>query len=272
MFSLVALSLTLLTPAATPAATPRPSPRRPAAAATATPRPPAAPAAIVPFADGERTTYSVSWSAMTAGTASLSVRAVRNADGIDAWTAHAEVTPSSMLSSLYTLSYKADSTFDARTLLPRSSLVDSLEGSRRRIRRTVFDQNKRKAQYSVTIGDTVTRSVDIAAESQDILSIVYKIRTLPLATGFRQALAVCDNGRRYTFDFSVGEKTTLTTVLGALPAYKVAPRVVGEDGKVEPSQKTMWFSADDRRLLLRAESTLTVGKVILELASVTPGK
>jgi hypothetical protein len=274
----LATSLSSAAPSAAATPTPKPSATRPAAGAkrppAATPTPaPVAPPAAVPFADGERMTYNVAWSAMTAGTASLTVRAGRTSNGVvDTWNAVAEVTPSTMLSGLYTLAYKAETTFDARTLLPRSGLVDSLEGKRRRIRRTVFDHARKKAQYSVTIGDTVTRSVDIGAESQDILSIVYKMRTLPLASGFRQSISVCDNGRRYTFDFSVGPKETLTTPLGALAAFKIAPRVVGEDGKVEPSQKTLWFSADDRRLLLRAESTLTVGRVILDLAAYTPGR
>jgi hypothetical protein len=270
------LTVASLAPSATPTPNPastRPSPG-PKRVAAATPTPvPKAPPAVVPFGDGERTTYNVAWSSMTAGTASLAVRAGRTTGGVvDSWHAAAEVTPSTMLSGLYTLAYKAETTFDASTLLPRSSLVDSLEGSRRRIRRTVFDHARKKAQYSVTIGDTVTRPVDIAAESQDILSIVYKIRTLPLASGLRQTIAVCDNGRRYTFDFTVGPKETLTTPMGQIAAFKIAPRVVGDDGKVEPSQKTLWFSADDRRLLLRAESTLTVGRVILDLASFTPGR
>jgi len=209
---------------------------------------------------------------MTAGTATLSVKASRGANGIDSWSARAETLPSSMLSSLYTLRYLAESTFDARNLLPRRSLVDSTEGKRRRIRRTAFDHGAKKVQYSVTIGDTVTRSIDIAPESQDILSIVYKLRTLPLAVGYRKSIPVCDNGRRYTFDITVGERTTIKTPLGELAAWKIAPRLVGENGAVEPGQKTLWLSADDRRLLLRAESVLTVGKVVLDLTSFTPGR
>ncbi len=271
----VLLALALQSPPAAPRATPprpaRPAARTTAATPTAAPSPVPTPASV-PFADGETSTYAVSWSGMTAGTATLSVKANRGANGIDTWSARAETVPSSMLSSLYTLRYLAESTFGARDLLPRRSLVDSTEGKRRRIRRTTFDHATKKVQYSVTIGDTVTRSIDIASESQDILSIIYKVRTLPLAVGFRKSIPVSDNGRRYTFEISVAEKTTLKTPLGDLPAWKIAPRVVGEKGAVEPGQKILWLSADDRHLLLRAESVLTVGKVILELSSFTPGR
>ena len=209
---------------------------------------------------------------MNAGTALLSIKAVRGATGIESWTARAVAVPSSMLLTLYTLNYSAESTFDARTLLPRRSVVDGTEGKRRRIRKTTFDHARKKAEYSVTIGDTVSRTIDIAPDSQDILSIVYKVRTLPLAGGFQRTIPVADNGHRYSFSISVGEKATISTSLGPLPAFKVTSRVVGADGKVEPGEKTMWLSADDRRLLLRAETTLAVGKVTLELASFTAGK
>lgn len=247
-----------------PKAAPTPPASRPAAPAPALPE--------VPFSDGETAAYDVSWSSMTAGRATIAVRAVRGKDGIEAWSAQADALPSSMLSALYTLKYRAESTFDARTLLPRRSVVDGTEGRRRRIRRTTFDRGSKKAVYSVTIGDTVSRSIDIDAESHDILSVVYKIRTLPLAAGFRRRIPVCDNGHRYSFEIVVGEKATLKTPLGEIPAWRVTPRVTGEDGKPEPSQKTLWMSADSRRLLLRMESTLSVGKVTLDLASYTPGR
>lgn len=245
-------------------------PPRPASAAPAV----AAPAALaeVPFWDGETSRYDVSWSAMTAGQATLSVRATRGPSGIETWNARADAMPSSMLSALYTLRYHAESTFDARTLLPRQSLIDGTEGQRRRIRRTTFDRSARTARYSVTIGDTVSRTIDIDAQSHDVLSVVYKIRALPLASGFRARIPVCDNGHRYVFEIAVGEKTILKTPLGDLPAWKITPRVTGEDGKTEPSQKTLWLSADARRLLLRVESTLAVGKVTLALAAYTPGR
>lgn len=267
--SFLVLALSLQARTAPPKTTPARAPR---AAATSTTAQTGMPAIPVPFADGESTTYAVSWSAMTAGTATLSVKASRTPGGIDAWVARAETVPSSMLSALYTMRYLAESTFDARTLLPRRNLVDGTEGKRRRIRETVFDQAGRKAQYSVTIGDTVTRSVDIASESQDILSVIYKLRTLPLAVGFQKTIAVCDNGHRYWFEIAVGERTSVKTPMGELAAWKISPRVIGEDGKTEPGQKILWLSADDRRLLLRAESVLTVGRVILELSSFTPGR
>lgn len=257
---------------------PKPAPRVPAttgaktASAKAPLVPSPAPAAEVPFADGEKTTYDVSWSAMSAGQATLSVRASRGASGIEAWSARADATPSSMLSTLYTLRYHAESTFDARTLLPRQGLVDGTEGRRRRIRRTTFDRAARKAKYSVTIGDTVSRTVDIDPQSHDVLSVLYRIRALPLAPGYRTRIPVCDNGHRYTFEIAVSERTTLKTPLGDLPAWKITPVVTGEDGKAEPGQKTLWLSADARRLLLRVESTLAVGKVTLTLASYVPGR
>ena len=225
----------------------------------------------VPFGDGERSLYNVAWSGMSAGTATVSIRASRGPLGIDAWTARAEAAPSAMISSLYALQYAAESTIDASTLLPRRSVIDSTEGNKRRVRTTVFDQIGHKAEYSVTIGDTVSRTIDIAPESQDILSILYLVRTLPLAPGFRKSVKVFDNGKRSNFDITVGERIVLKTAIGDLPAWTIAPRVTGEDGVAEPGQNVLWISADDRRLLLRADFVLTVGKVTLDLASFAPG-
>ena len=248
----------------------RQAPKAATPRAAASPPPPQAAApspAPVPFGSGERATYNIAWSSMTAGTATLSIGAVRNARGLEAWIARADATPSAALSALYTLKYSAESTFDARSLLPRLGLVDSLEGKRRRVRKMVFNHAGRKAQYSVTIGDTVSRSIDIASDSQDILSVLYKIRTLPLAGGFRTTIPVCDNGRCYGLNIAVGEKSALTTALGSIEAFKVVPSVAGETG----GPQALWLSADDRRLLLRAESTLPVGRITIELATYAAG-
>src|SRR5688572_11986367 len=83
-------------------------------------RPPAPPAAQakpaakqerpVPFAAGERLSYSVSWSSyVTAGHALMSVVEKKPSYGSTAYYVVVEGRPTSLLSKLYDLYYKADS-------------------------------------------------------------------------------------------------------------------------------------------------------------------
>ena len=83
----------------------------------------------VPFAAGESLTYDISWSTfLTAGSATVSVKEKKPSYGSTAYYIVAEGRPTTMVSKLYTLYYKADTLLDVFTLLPQRGSVYSEEG------------------------------------------------------------------------------------------------------------------------------------------------
>ena len=81
----------------------------------------------VPFAVGETLEYDVGWSSyLTAGTATLSVRAKKPSYDSVAYYVVAEGQATGLVAALYPAYYKADTLLDVYTLLPQRGSIYSL--------------------------------------------------------------------------------------------------------------------------------------------------
>ena len=260
---------TAKTPAKTPAKAPagqKPAAKKPAAAPA---RKPAAPRveAAVPFAVGETLTYDVSWSnTLSAGTATLRVAEKKPSYNSVAYYIVAEAQPGSVLSRLYTLYYKADTLLDVYTLLPQRGSLFSKEGKRQRMKITEFNQNARTAKFQMQTASLMVKDLAVPADAQDILSAIYSLRASPATTGDRLSLAVADSGRLYNVEFVVGARENVKGPGGAnIAALRVTPNITDDRRQAVGRGTVMWLSDDARRVPLRLEAQLTVGRFVLSL-------
>lgn len=246
--------------------------RKPAQAKPAPPRP-AAPrqaparrtAQAVPFSVGETLTYDISWSSyLTAGTATLAVKEKKPSYGSDAYYLVAEGRPTPLLAKLYDLYYKADSLLDIYTLLPQRGSIYSEEGTRHRMKVTLFDQAKRRAQYEVQTRTVVKKDLAIAPYSQDALGAVYVLRAIPLKQGDKFSIPICDAGESYRVQISVGGIESVKTGIGEVRAWRITPTLPSAD---QARRLTIWISDDARKLPVRMQAQLAVGSFDLTLRS-----
>ena len=279
LLAVVTLSVTSLGFAAqTSGAKPQPkktAPAKPPAKPTQkpatkpTPSPPRAVArveAAVPFAVGETLTYDVSWSStVSAGTAVLRVQEKRPSYNSTAYYIVAEAQPGSLLSRLYTLYYKADTLLDAYTLLPQRGSVFSREGKRQRMKITEFNHGSKSARFQMQTSRIMVKDLAVRSDTQDLLSAIYSLRTIPATTGDRVSMAVSDNGRMYMTEFAFGAPETLKTSFGSVSAIKVTPMIRDDAGQPVARGSSLWLSNDDRRVPLRLETQLAVGRFVLAL-------
>lgn len=234
-------------------------------AAPAPPKP-AATERAVPFKPGETLTYDVSWSNyLTAGSATVSVKEKKPSFGSVAYYVVAEGRPTPLLSKLYTLYYKVDSLLDVYTLLPQRGSVYSEEGRRRRMKITRFDHTTRKAQYEVQTATNVKQDLTLSPYSQDALSAIYVLRSIPLSAGGKMTMPVSDSGKNYRVQISVGAPEPVQTGLGSLRAWRITPVILDPAGKPEGRGMAIWLSEDARRLPVKMEGQLTVGKFVITL-------
>ena len=237
--------------------------KKPAAPA---PAKPAATEKAVPFKAGETLTYDVSWSNfLTAGTATVSVKEKKPSFGSVAYYVVAEGRPTPMLSKLYTLYYKVDSLLDAYSLLPQRASIYSEEGRRHRMKITTFNHATRKAQYEVQTATNVKQELTLAAYSQDALSAIYVLRSVPLSAGGKMTMPVSDSGKTYRVQITVGASEAVQTPMGSIRATRIIPVIVDEAGKPEGRGMSLWLSDDTRRLPVKMEGQLTVGKFVITL-------
>lgn len=241
---------------------PRSKPEAPAARAARTERP-------VPFRAGETLTFDVSWSQyLTAGTATVTVREKRPSFDSTAYYIVAEGRPTALLSKLYTLYYKADTLLDAFTLLPQRGSVYSEEGSRKRMKATRFDQAARRGAYEMKTATLFKKDLALPPFTQDPLSAIFVMRALPLKLGTKLTMPVADNGKIYRVQVLVVAQEALATPLGRLAAWKIVPTILDERGKPAGQKMGLWISDDGRKLPLKLEADLAVGRFVIVLRDV----
>jgi hypothetical protein len=259
----VALALPALGPAQSAKPTPPGAKPAPAAPAPRKEQP-------VPFPVGETLTYDIGWSTyVTAGTATLKVEAKRPSFSSTAYYIVAESRPTPLLARLYTLYYKMDTLLDVYSLLPQRGSVFSQEGKRSRMKTTMFDRAARRAQYEIRTATSAKASVTVPAYTQDALSALYVVRSLPLKIGDRFTMPVSDNGKVYQVHMTVGGVEAVRTGIGSVQATKLTPTITGPDGSAGRAM-AIWISNDARRLPVRLEAQLAVGTFTVILRQVTP--
>jgi len=220
----------------------------------------------VSFTVGERLEYDVSWSSyLTAGTVVLQVAEKRPSLGSVAYYVTGEAQPSSLISSLYTIYYKADTLIDVYSLLPQRGSVFSREGKRQRMRVTSFDHNARKARFEMQTSTHMVRELQVPTDAQDVLSMIYALRQLPLEPGRSIPFTVSDGGYLYTGELAVTGREAVAVPAGKVRAIRVAPRLLNETGEAIAKDSVLWLSDDARHVPLRLDMPLAAGRFVLSL-------
>lgn len=225
----------------------------------------------VPFKLGEVLEYDVGWSSfITAGTATITVKEKKPSYGSTAYYIVAEGRPTPLVSKMYTLFYKADTLLDAFSLLPQRGSLYSEEGKRHRMKTTTFNQAAKRATYEVQTRTLVSKDLAIPGFSQDALSAIYVLRSIPFKPGEKFNMPVADNGNVYKVQMQVGAVEPIKTPMGTINGLKIVPVITGPD-KDAPRGLAMWISDDARKLPLKMEAQLLVGKFTITLRQVTGG-
>jgi hypothetical protein len=219
----------------------------------------------VPFKAGEVLEFDVGWSTfVTAGTATVSVKEKKPSYGSTAYYILAEGRPTSLVSKLYTLYYKADTLLDSFSLLPQRGSLYSEEGKRHRMKTTIFNQAAKKATYEVETRTVVKKDLAIPGFTQDALSAIYVLRSIPFKAGDKFNMPVSDNGQIYKVQMQVGAVEPVKTGLGTINGLRIVPVITGPD-KDSPRGLALWLSDDARRLPLKMEAQLLVGRFTVTL-------
>jgi hypothetical protein len=223
----------------------------------------------VPFTAGETLEYDVSWAAfLTAGSATITVREKRPSFDSIAYYIVAEGRPSALVGRLYPVYYKADTLLDVFTLLPQRASLFSQEGNRQRMQSIRFDQPRRTAEFEMTTSTVVKRSLKLRADTHDPLSALFAIRAMPLRHGFKTTMDVANADQILRVQVTVQDRAAIATPAGRFDAWRVTALVVEGPGGMKGRGITLWISDTERRLPVRMEVEMAVGRVALTLRTV----
>ena len=167
-----------------------------------------------------------------------------------------------------------ESTVDPQpfTVLRTSKLEE--QGKRVRASEAVFDHDARKVTWTES-DPNQTQPPRISAQDfsepiQDILTVIYFLRTQNLEVGKSFDVPLSDSGRVYRFSVAVVESKQIKTVLGLVNAVRVDPALFGDNGVVRSrGSLSVWITDDNRRLPIRAQLKVNIGTFDIKLKKVS---
>lgn len=189
-----------------------------------------------------------------------------------AWDISGDATAKGFLLKLFGARYHLhiDSiiTADSFTVLRNKKV----EEDRGRVRTTegVFDHATRKVTWTQYDGDQSkpvdSRTIDFTEPIQDVLTVLYFVRTQHLQPGQTFDIPLADNGQVYRCSVKVMERKKMKTVLGRVNVIRVEPAIFGDD-RVVRSRGTLsiWVTEDARRLPVKAQIKVPVGTFDINL-------
>lgn len=225
--------------------------------------------AQVPFAAGETLTYDVSWAnLLTAGSAVTRVLQKRPSFGATAWEISADGQPLPLIQRLYPVYYKMDTLLDSATLLTQWTGLYMDENGRKRQTSMRFDRPARRVRFEMTTDPKTTADLTAPNGVQDGLALLYSLRARAFRAGERFTVPVADDGSLYSVDVAVSAPERIATAAGTMEAWTLNLTIFNEHREQVGRNISVSISTDARRLPVRMQAELPIGKFMLSLRSI----
>jgi hypothetical protein len=228
-----------------------------------------APSGATPtFQIGERLTYEITWLNILAGTAVMEV-----GDGgrvrdhpLAKLVTTAQSSP--MVTKFYPVDNRVESLVDPATLQSDRLIFRRREGKRK----DDFEYTFHHSEGMVTvIKNGVTETLQIPAETFDIISCLYHVRsTLPLKPGSSQTLNVHHDKKNYKLNVRVEEVESIKGSWGKSETARVIVIMPFQGIFLNQGNIKVWFTTDERRIPLRMKAKVIIGSVVADLVGGIP--
>jgi hypothetical protein len=163
-----------------------------------------------------------------------------------------------------------ESTADAEPFrVLRTDKVEE-QGKRKRVLDAVYDHEKNRVLWREVSPNPQAGYFNFSEPIQDVLTVIYYLRTQKLEIGKSFDVPVTDAGRVFTLSVAVLERKEIETVLGRVNAIRIEPALFGDNAAVRAKGKlSIWVTEDDRRLPVRAQLKVDMGTFDIKLKQVS---
>ena len=210
--------------------------------------------ARVPFAAGEHLLFSVQYGLVTAGEATLDIRNLSTLNDRVCYRIVSDARTNDFFSKFFSVRDRYESYMDTTELYSLRYEKHLREGKFKRDEAVDFDQTRHRAIYKDKV-------VPMPPRSQDVLSALYYIRTLPLRVGQSIALANHTDGKNYPLVVKVLGKEHVTVDAGEFDCIIVEPILRGPGVFTQKGRLTVWLTDDRRRMPVLMKSKVVIGHV-----------
>lgn len=186
-----------------------------------------------------------------------------------------EVSSKGFFAKLFNLRFREwmESTVEPASFTVNKTKRIDEQGKRTRISEAVYVDGKvswTERDPNNPANTPRTNDATFTGQIQDVLSAIYFLRTVPLATGKTLELAISDSGRVYQVPVRVVEKKKMKTVLGRVEAVRVDPELFGPNGMMaRDGHISIWYTNDQRRIPVKAKIKTEYGTFDVSLRKVT---
>ena len=216
--------------------------------------------AHVGFGEGEKFVYSVEYGIVSAGEATLEIRNIAEIDGRPCYHIVSDARTNDVFSVFFKVRDRYESFMDTVDLVSLRYEKHIREGKFKRDTEVDFDQKRHRAIYA-------DREMPIAPRTQDILSAMYYVRTLPLEVGQSIALANHTDGKNYPLLVKVHRRERVTVDAGTFDCLVVEPMLRGPGLFEQKGRLTVWVTDDRYKMPVLMKSEVVIGAVAAVLKS-----
>lgn len=218
------------------------------------------------FSPGEELTYAIKFGPIRAGTAVLSVVGYEWANGGLCYRLRSTVRSTGIFSKIFHVDDLTESWLDADSLFSRRYVRILHEGKYRKNEAVQIDARQGLAFYSPR-GDTAA----VTPGSQDVLSVLYYARGLPLDVGLGMMIPGHVDRKNVPFELRVLKRETVKVPAGRFSCGVVEPLLRSAGLFKQEGRVTLWVSDDANRYPVIVRSRVKVGSISAVLESVRPG-
>jgi len=214
-----------------------------------------------PFQLGERLTYDVSFTGITAGQASLEVVNDTVLNNNHQLHIRFNARTTFPVSSIYTINDQVDTWLDSKYLYTKKLTKNISEGNYKNDSYTIIDYDQ---SIAITNGDTVI----IDQFLRDPYSLFYFLRTIPLIIDETIDFTAFDGKKITPFQVITKTKETINTMAGTFSCMVVKPFRKGATLLKNKGDMMIWFSDDKIRLPIQIRIKLKYGSMLLKIKDI----
>lgn len=226
---------------------------------------------------GEKTVYEVGYFGMIAGSCALEVLPYKTISNRKVYHVKGHATTSSVFGLFYRLDDTIETFFDYEGIFSHRFHIALDESKQVRDALELNDSERAQTYYwnrwdKKEAGYTETKEYQpIPRFPQDTLSSLFYIRTLPLKDGEVYTFPVVSEGKNWEAVVTVVRREEMNTPMGRVRTVVVKPETKFQGVLKKQGDSFIWFTDDERRVLIKMEAKVKIGTVVAKLTKFQPG-
>jgi len=215
----------------------------------------AVPADALPFAVGEKLTFSVRYEFVKAGEATVEVEDIVEFEGRPAYRL-ATVAKSTMPFSLvFEVEDRVESLLDAERLHSLRYEKKIQEGQYEKHEVVTFDQERHVAIYPGG------KEVPLEPDALDVLSSLFYVRLMDLEVGTSVFLNNHADEKNYGLEIKIMREETIEVPAGTFDCYVAEPILKAAGIFQHEGRLTVWIAKDYNNIPVKMESKIVIGAI-----------